>query len=283
MKLAIGSDLHLEFGDINLRNEGVEVLILAGDILNADDLHNHSREKIEGLAGLHGGLTALGGRQVEAKRYRDFFDRVSREFPHTVVVAGNHEFYGGRWIQNIDDLRSEYAYYPNVHFLERDMITLGDVVFVGGTLWTDCNKGDPLTGHALYGMMKDFTVIRHDGLGYTKLRPAHTVERHRQTLGYFQTVLDDHKDEKCVVVGHHLPSDLSVPPWFKDRYLMNGGYRSDLSEFILDRPQIKLWVHGHTHDSCDYLMGDTRIVCNPRGYYGFESSASNFRLVYVDV
>ena len=47
---------------------------------------------------------------------------------------------------------------------------------------------------------------------------------------------------------------------------MNGGYHSDLSEFILDHPQIKLWTHGHTHHPFDYVIGETRIVCNPRGY-----------------
>jgi hypothetical protein len=48
--------------------------------------------------------------------------------------------------------------------------------------------------------------------------------------------------------------------------LMNGGYHSDLSEFILDHPQIKLWTHGHTHVPFDYMIGETRVVCNPRGY-----------------
>ena len=279
MKLAIASDLHLEFGDINLQNAGgADVLILAGDILITDDLHNHSREKLANLTG----NVELGSRQIAAKRYRGFLDRVSEEFHHVIVIAGNHEFYGGRWIQNIEDLRVEYSYYPNIHFLERDMITLEDVTFVGGTLWTDCNKGDPLTLHALQGMMQDFTLIRHDGIGFMKLRPWHSALRHRETLGYFKTVLDDRKDQKCVVIGHHLPCELSIPSWFAGRYLMNGGYCSDLSEFILDRPQIKLWVHGHTHTPCNYELGDTRVVCNPRGYYGVED-VYDYRLAYVHV
>ena len=42
MKIALCSDLHLEFEDINLKNtEGAEVLILSGDIMIAEDLHNH--------------------------------------------------------------------------------------------------------------------------------------------------------------------------------------------------------------------------------------------------
>ena len=64
---------------------------------------------------------------------------------------------------------------------------------------------------------------------------------------------------------------------------MNGGYHSDLSEFILDHPEIVLWTHGHTHEPMDYMIGTTRVVCNPRGYAGSEKSADNFKLKYIDL
>jgi hypothetical protein len=57
---------------------------------------------------------------------------------------------------------------------------------------------------------------------------------------------------------------------------MNGAYSSDLNDFILDHPQIKLWTHGHTHEPFDYMIGSTRIVCNPRGYSGYEARADEF-------
>jgi len=60
---------------------------------------------------------------------------------------------------------------------------------------------------------------------------------------------------------------------------MNGAYHSDLSEFILDHPQIKLWTHGHTHHPFDYMIGGTRIVCNPRGYDGYEATGWNPNLL----
>jgi Icc-related predicted phosphoesterase len=31
-------------------------------------------------------------------------------------------------------------------------------------------------------------------------------------------------------------------------------------------PDINLWVHGHIHDSMDYNVKGTRVICNPRGY-----------------
>jgi hypothetical protein len=64
---------------------------------------------------------------------------------------------------------------------------------------------------------------------------------------------------------------------------MNGGYSSELAEYILDRPKIKLWTHGHTHDVFDYMIGTTRVVCNPRGYDGYEQRAEDFELKVVEV
>ena len=64
---------------------------------------------------------------------------------------------------------------------------------------------------------------------------------------------------------------------------MNGGYHSDLSEFMFSHPQIKLWTHGHTHQKYDYMVGETRVVCNPRGYIGHEQIANEFELKVVEI
>ena len=93
----------------------------------------------------------------------------------------------------------------------------------------------------------------------------------------------DNKDKKIVVIGHHTPSHTSCHPRYKDDQVMNGGYHSDLSEFILDRPGIKLWTHGHTHEVFDYMIGSCRVVCNPRGYICHEEIADNFQLKVVEV
>lgn len=278
MKIKVVSDLHLEFSDINIKNgEGCDVLILSGDIMVAQDLHDHPEMDYGMYSNVN--LADLGRRQATALRFRDFLKRCSFQFPHVVYVAGNHEFYHGKFVQSLVDLRAECAKYPNIHFLERDTKEIDDVIFIGATLWTDCNKGDPLTLHALTDLMNDFRIIRHDGHGYTKLRPAHIMHRHQQTLAYFKSVLTDLKDRKVVVVGHHSPSHQSVHPQYANDKLMNGGYHSDLSEFILDHPQIKLWTHGHTHHPFDYMIGETRVVCNPRGYEGYEETGWNPNIV----
>ena len=282
MKIALASDLHLEFQDINLTNdEGADVLILSGDIMIAEDLHNHKHFEYDPYT--PGALADLGRRQATALRFRDFLKRCSFQFPHVIYIAGNHEFYHGRWKQSLDHLREECAVFPNIYFLENDVKVIDDTTFIGATLWTDCNKGDPLTLHALTDMMNDFKIIRNDEHGYTKLRPAHIMYRHQQTMSYLKAILPDMKDRKIVFVGHHAPSKQSTHPKYQNDQLMNGGYSSDLSEFILDHPEIKLWTHGHTHDPFDYMIGTTRIVCNPRGYAGWDELAEQFKLKYLDI
>ena len=269
MKIKVVSDLHLEFSDINIKNdEQCDVLILSGDIMVAQDLHDHP-EMDYGMYS-NANLADLGRRQATALRFRDFLKRVSFQFPHVVYVAGNHEFYHGKWVQTLKVLADECAKFPNVYFLERGFKRIDDVIFVGGTLWTDMNRADPLTLHAARGMMNDFRLIRNDTAGYTTVKPHDTVYRHRDTLGYIEEIVGRREVERYVVVGHHSPSFLSCHENYKNDDLMNGCYHSDLSNFIMDRPQIKLWTHGHTHHCFDYVIGETRIVCNPRGYEGYE-------------
>jgi predicted phosphodiesterase len=269
MKIKLVSDLHLEFSDINIKNdEGCDVLILSGDIMVAQDLHDHPETDYGMYSNVN--LENLGRRQLTALRFRDFLKRVSFQFPHVIYIAGNHEFYHGKWNRTLKVLHDECAKFPNVYFLEQECKTIDDVTFIGGTLWTDMNKGDPLTLHAVRDMMSDFRVILKEDQDYTRLKPVDTCVRHKKMLDYIKSVVAERGDEKFVVVGHHSPSKLSTHEQYANEHLMNGAYSSDLSEFIMDRPQIKLWTHGHTHHPFDYVIGETRIVCNPRGYEGYE-------------
>ena len=265
-KIQIVSDLHLEFSDVTIENaQNTDVLILSGDILIAQDLHDHPATDVSIPN------TDLGRRQIRVRRFRDFMKRCSDSFPHVLYVAGNHEFYHGKWIDSIKHLREECATYPNVHFLECDTIKLGNVTFVGGTLWTDMNKGNPVTKSIVEDGMNDYRVIRNDAHSYRKLIPMDTIIRHNDTLLYIDKMVAEVRErkdpnERLVVVGHHAPTFKSVHPNFVSDIHMNGGYCSDLGEFILDRPEIVLWTHGHVHNAFDYMVGTCRVVCNPRGY-----------------
>lgn len=275
MKIAICSDLHLEFGDIVLKNDGADVLILGGDILTAQELHDFKADDVK----FADELTRRG----TAERYREFLARCSAEFPHVIYIAGNHEFYHSKYPDAYNYLEEECSAFNNVHFLEQRCKEICDVTFIGATLWTDMNKGDRTTLMLVQEMMNDYRVIRNSDKNYARLKPLDTYNRHRKSLDYIKSVINSNPNKKYVVVGHHAPSKKSVKPRYAEDVEMNGAYSSDLDDFILAYPQIKLWTHGHTHDAFDYAIGNTRIVCNPRGYIGYESRADEFALKFVEV
>ena len=288
MKIAICSDLHLEFGTISLENPGdVDVLILSGDICVARDMMNYDAH----------GIVDFG----KSSRYHTFFQECSARFPHVLYVVGNHEHYHGDFKYTISDLKKYLGYLTNLHILDKEIFELNDTVFVGGTLWTDMNKEDPLTLHMISKMMNDFRTVDNSNREVTfktfdednkptfrtriaRFSPEDAVEDHKKMLDYIRIIYEQTPPWKTVVVvGHHTPSHNSCHPRYKDDREMNGGYHSDLSEFMLDRPAIKLWTHGHTHEVFDYMVGECRVVCNPRGYIGYEQLADNFTLKVVEL
>jgi Icc-related predicted phosphoesterase len=280
MRIQLCSDLHLEFSDVNIKNDNLaDVLILSGDIMIAQDLHDHP----EPVTSPYASYQQLGRRQESAQRFRNFLRRISFQFPHVVYVAGNHEFYHGKFVDSIRVLREECARYPNIYFMENDYKKIDDILFIGATLWTDLNRGDPVTLYTVANSMNDYRVIRHDELGYTRLRPAHTLSRHRKSLEFIVEAIKNHPTDRVVVVTHMAPSVLSINERYKNDRVMNGAYYSDLSEFILDHPRIELWTHGHVHTPVDYMIGSTRVVCNPRGYEGFEPDSGWDRNLIINI
>lgn len=300
MKVATADDLHLEFGAYDIKNtEGAKVLVLPGDICVARDLE---------LMDAH-----LYGENKRARVYMDFFHQATQEFEHVLYVMGNHEHYNGDFAYTHSILKRKLMHFPNLHVLEKETFVVDDVTFVGATLWTDMNKGDPMTLHAIKDMMNDFRGVKNSHnmvsrkvplyeeknpldlmqvrtpIGYkfkeepSKFTPQDAFEDHVRALRYIEHVVAEKADEKFVVVTHHTPSFASCADEYKHDTLMNGGYHSELSEFILDRPQIKVWLHGHTHVDLDYMIGPTRVICNPRGYVGYEPRSKTFNLKYFDV
>lgn len=254
VRCQVVSDLHLEFQDYTINNESnVDVLILSGDICITSYL-------------IHGRIISSN---TINKRFCDFFEQCSLKFPHIVYVMGNHEHYNGNIHLSANILRkilTELGIH-NIYLLDNQTKKIGGVHFVGGTLWTDCNKSDPTTLYSLQNSLNDFKHISVSEDHFKKFTPEQSVSEHIKTLEYFGATiknLDD--DAKVVVVSHHAPSALSVAEQYKSSHLINGGFCSDLSEFILDNPKIKLWTHGHMHDAVDYFIGSTQVVCNPKGY-----------------
>jgi Icc-related predicted phosphoesterase len=277
MKIALVSDVHLEFGDLDFENDsGADVLILGGDICVAADMTQ--RDPYNTL-----------GEEYRSNRFHNFFQRCSERFPHVIFIVGNHEHYHGDFAKTIPHFKDVLGYLPNLHILEKETFVLDDVAFIGGTLWTDMNRRDTRTLHAISGMMNDFRCVENsaklaDQRGWNgRFSTTDAADDHDAMLAYIRLMIEGRWDQKFVVVGHHAPSRLSTHPRYAHEAIMNGGYSSELDDFILDHPQIKLWTHGHTHEDFDYLIGSTRILCNPRGYINYEERADTWQLKTVEV
>jgi len=279
MKIAITSDVHLEFGDLDLHNEeNADVLILGGDIFIATELTDFVHDENAQI------VAATSSVRARAKRYVDFVTRCAERFKHVVLIMGNHEHYHGDFVKSANIIRGTFGDLHNVHFLDKEWRIINGVLFYGGTLWTDMNGEDIETLHRVRFMMNDFNCVKNiTEDGKTVFMPEDAVEDHFAFRRGLDEVLALHPNLPTVVVGHHAPSKASTHPRYKNEIVMNGAYSSNLDNFILDRRQIKLWTHGHTHEDFDYMIGTTRVVCNPRGYDGYEAKADEFKLKYVDI
>lgn len=232
MKLHILSDLHTEFADFVPHETDAEAVILAGDIG-------------VGLEGVHW---------------------AARHYPvHPVIyVPGNHEFYGHD-IHLTAELQA--AAPENITVLSDDVLVLDGARFLGSTLWTDFNLYGE--GEAWFGRerarrsMADFVRIRRDG---RKFQPEDSVVLHEASRTWLVRQFEQAFEGPTVVITHHLPALKSIAPRYATDPL-NPAFASRMEDMI-ERYQPTLWIHGHTHEPCDYDLFGTRVVCNPRGYPG---------------
>ena len=278
MKIAVCSDLHLEFGDLELENTaGADVLILGGDIFIASELRDFMYDDSDLVS-----VTATA--RARAERYVNFVGRCAARFPHVIFIMGNHEHYHGDFATSAKHIREAFNNLSNVYVLDKESRIINGMLFYGGTLWTDMNSEDPTTMHRIRTMMNDFNCVKNTSEeGKRVFMPEDAVEDHYAFLSGLDAVLEQHSDLPVIVVGHHAPSRASTHPRYKNEIVMNGAYSTNLDNYILDRRQIRLWTHGHTHEDFDYMIGTTRIVCNPRGYDGYEDRADHFQLKYVEI
>lgn len=234
MRLHILSDLHMEFAPFIAPLSGADAVILAGDIST-------------GVKGFKWALTTFTNCPV-------------------IYVLGNHEFYGQK-LQKLFEQLKEMAKGTNIQILGNGVFTLGDVTFLGATLWTDfALNGDPVASEVVAQTgMNDYRRIRTLPR-YSRLKPSETRRFHLESRRWLEEQVFARNGEKIVIVTHHAPSPQSIPPSFQES-AFNPSFASDMTRFIT-QSKAKLWIHGHIHSHSDYTVGSTRILANPRGYPG---------------
>ena len=232
MRLHIRSDLHLEFAPFTPPAVQADAVVLAGDV-----------------------STGRNGLKWASKTFPD---------RPVIYVLGNHEFYGQKLQKLIQELQ-DLAGGTNVRVLENASCRIGDVTFLGATLWTDfALNGNPVVSEVTaQTTMNDYRRIRTLPR-YSRLRPSDTRRFHMQSRKWLEDQLFSLKGQKVVIVTHHAPSRQSIPPAL-ERDPCNPAFASDLGQFIVES-EARLWVHGHIHSACDYTLGNTRVLANCRGY-----------------
>lgn len=234
MKIALFSDLHLSVQPLDLPQTDADVVVLAGDLQ----------------------------RPAQAMAW-------ARQFTQpTLYVAGNHEFYGSDLVSTMAMLRTE-AEGSQVRVLEREEWRHGGVRFLACTLWSDYRLFDS-PAQREEGLQKaqefvrDFSRIGLSPDFPERFTPAVSQMLFDQSVAWLEARFAEPFDGPTVVVTHFAPSPKSIAPQFVGSAL-NACFVSDLEAQIL-RWQPSLWLHGHVHHSCDYRVGATRVVANPRGY-----------------
>ena len=265
MKIRVLSDLHLEFAGWHPPQGDEDVVVLAGDIG-------------EGRSGI---------------------PWARKHFRHTPVIyiPGNHEYYG----RDLDELQNglrESGRAHGVDVLDGDELVFGGVRFLGATLWTNFEiyGSDPVTVEAAMRQcqegMTDFAVIRRWG---GNLRAEDSREIHLARVAWLERRLETEFRGPTVVVTHHAPSPRSVARQFAGS-LLTPSFASDLTR-LMGLPRVPpvvadaipapvtpaLWIHGHMHQSYDYVECDTRVVCNPRGYFPYEPNPDFDPTMVVEV
>lgn len=235
VRVNIVSDLHMGTTHFSLPDTESDIIVLAGDI----------------------------GRPAKAIAW-------ALELPKPVVyIPGNHEFYGLEMHETLREMQ-QLCEGSHVHVLHNQSVVLKGVRFLGSTLWSTFDFfEDPQEQAAAMQqaqeLIRDFAVIRTADALQPVFSPKIMNALHKENRAWLKQMLSTAWAGPTVVVTHHAPSAKSIHPRFEGS-LLNACFASH-SEDLMNSEHVALWIHGHMHDSLDYTVNGTRVVCNPRGYF----------------
>ena len=270
MKISYLSDLHLEF--INWpdfsKESGGDVLLLAGDITTAAMFRPNRTD---------------ADVKKHSKYLKKFKTDLIDKYDAVYMVMGNHEHYNSIFKNTKQDLLDGFAKHDltKIRILDNDSVKIGDWTLFGATLWTDFNRADPFTMYVVEKGMNDYKLIGKEDVSdmnyfnrtsNRKIDAQFILTEHHVSLCNLYEVAKE--NDKVIVMTHHAPTSKSLNTDHSGNSL-DHAYFSNLSDLILDTESIKYWIHGHTHMTVDYPVGQCRVLSNQRGYY-MEKSAKIF-------
>lgn len=246
MKIRLLSDLHHEFfrsksmyTETFMEYKGEDVLVLAGDIAVGANNVVHTIDKF-----------------------------LEMGFPKIVFVPGNHEFYGTsieKFNQELDLIISDKKYWGRVYAFTNpndNVAVIDGVAFFGGTLWTNFREDD-IAMMACGSRINDFRTIHN-------FTAKNAQARFYNDLDAIDFAYNEYNGYKKVIVTHFLPTVECINEKYRGPDLLNYYFANDLTEYISGLSDTT-WLFGHTHDPVNITIGDTRLIANPHGYYGYET------------
>lgn len=255
MRIHYVSDIHVEFGALDKPLPEGDVLLLAGDTTVIAYLATHRQD--------------AAARSVK-KATKRLNDEIARKFQRAYAVIGNHEPYGS----NIGEASQALAAaLPAVHVMDCEHIGLSDnVILFAAPLWTDMDRGNPLSSLAIRNGMSDFRLIK-SGVA-EPFTPEMAAAKFHKAVAYLGKLAEENRSKTIVVMTHHAPSRQGLSSHVPNA--LDGAYYSDLDYFIESHPNIQHWVHGHTHIRKTYEIAQCKVMSNARGYYHHEYMAHTF-------
>jgi len=204
-------------------------------------------------------LVLAGDIQLE-KNLKDTMTELSKIGKPVIFVPGNHEYYYSS-LPQMTATMEKIAKIPNIYPLDNQIKTIDGFRFLGSTLWVTHS----LISEPLDKLMNCFKTIKGlvDFLG----------PKHQESVKF----INENLKEGDVVITHHLPHKECIHPKFAQSNL-NRYYMSHLGPLVEERGA-KLWIHGHSHESMDQLIGNTRVIRNPFGYHHLDLNLSFTRKI----
>ena len=186
-----------------------------------------------------------------------FYKKISLTHSKVFVIAGNHEYYNGNDIKDVEKQIQTVCEELDIHFLQKNSIEYNGVTFLGCTLWSHT------TNPSLCKYMNDFYKIKDftfDSYIITHLDHKEWLENELKN------------NNKTCVITHHLPLVCLVDDKFKTHPL-NSFFSSDI-----DTTGATHWCYGHTHQAAYNNIAGVHYHCNPKGY---DRETSGWDLDYI--